>query len=202
MEKFISMKILFRLMILFLLISCNKKAEQELPEYETQEELNNRITEGKPFFDFDEVVHYQIDISEEDYYKLKKEDTVSRQTELLQVFLEWENPSNDEDKVDFYEALNSDRVVKKVVNSKYSDELRTKIFTEKTCDEVTVTSCLPLYRDIFVLSKNKKETEIVKICFDCKQVSFSKGIFIYDCFGMNGEFKRLQEIISENKKLK
>jgi len=194
------MKITFRLLILLLIISCNKKSEEEFPEYRTQEELNERITEGKPFFDFDEVVHYQIDISEEDYYKLKKEDTISRQTQLLEVFLEWESPSNDKDKADFQEAVNSDRVLKKVVNSKYYDELRTGIFTEKKCDEITVTSCLPLYRDIFVFSKGEKETEIVKICFDCKQVSFSKGIFIYDCFGMNGEFKRLKEIISENKK--
>jgi len=196
------MKITFRLLILLFVVSCNKKSEEEFPEYETQEELNNRITEGKPFFDFDEVVHYQIDISEEDYYKLKKEDTISRQTQLLEVFLEWESPSNDGDKADFQEAVNSDRVLKKVVNSKYYDELRTGIFTEKKCDEITATSCLPLYRDIFVFSKGEREAEIVKICFDCKQVSFSKGIFIYDCFGMNGEFKRLKEIISENKKLK
>ena len=189
------MKVVFKLMIFFLLISCNKKTEENLPEYETQEELNKRITEGKPFFDFDEVVHYQIEISEHDYRDLIKKDTISRQTELLSVFLEWESPISNENKSDFQEAINSEKVVKKVIYSKYYEELRTKVFAERKCDQITATACVPIYRDVFVSSKNKVETGIAKICFECDQVSFSKGNFIYDCFGMNDELGRLKKII-------
>ena len=144
------MKVVFKLMIFFLLISCNKKTEENLPEYETQEELNKRITEGKPFFDFDEVVHYQIEISEHDYRDLIKKDTISRQTELLSVFLEWESPISNENKSDFQEAINSEKVVKKVIYSKYYEELRTKVFAERKCDQITATACVPIYRDVFV----------------------------------------------------
>ena len=189
------MKVVFKLMIFLRLISCNKKTEENLPEYETQEELNKRITEGKPFFDFDEVVHYQIEISEHDYRDLIKKDTISRQTELLSVFLEWESPISNENKSDFQEAINSEKVVKKVIYSKYYEELRTKVFAERKCDQITATACVPIYRDVFVSSKNKVETGIAKICFECDQVSFSKGDFIYDCFGMNDELGRLKQII-------
>lgn len=188
-------------MILLLIVSCNKKSEEEFPEYETQEELNNRITEGKPFFDFDEVIHYQIDISEKDYYDLVRKDTVSKETKLLSVFLERESPSSNEEKVDFQKAINSKRILKKVIDPEYYEELRTKVFAERKCGVMTVTACVPLYRDIFIFSKNKRETGIAKICFGCDQASFSKGNFIYDCFGMNDEFGRLKKIIAENKKL-
>lgn len=196
------MKIAFRLLILLLVISCNKKSEEELPKYETQEELNKRITEGKPFFDFDEVVHYQIDISDKDYYDLIRKDKTSNKTKLLSVFLQDEVPISDQAKLEFQSAIKSERVIENVIDSKYYDELRTKIFAERKCGVMTVTACVPLYRDIFVFSKNKKETGIVKICFGCDQVSFSEGNFIYDCFGNGDEFVRIINIIEENKKLK
>lgn len=196
------MKITFRLLILLLIVSCNKKSQEELPEYETQEELNERITEGKPFFDFDKVVHYHIDISEKDYYDLVRKDKTSNKTKLLSVFLQNRVPINEQAKLEFQNAIKSERVIENVIDSKYYDELRTRVFAERKCGVITVTACAPLYRDIFVFSKNKKETGIAKICFECEKVSFSEGDFIQACFGTGDEFERIINIISENKKLK
>lgn len=49
LDKFISMKIIIRVLILLLVISCNKKSDENNTDYETPEELNKRISEGKPF---------------------------------------------------------------------------------------------------------------------------------------------------------
>lgn len=187
------MKVAFRLLILLLVISCNKNSE---------EELNDRITEGKPFFDFDEVVHYEVAISEYEFYNLLETDTLSRETKLLADLLGDSCPKTKTEINNFKEAIHSKIVQEFKVNLKFTEELKTKIFSEKKCYETWQTACEPLYRDIFIFKKNNKEIGIAKICFKCGQYSFSDGNFIADCFKMNGELKRLKEIIAENKKSK
>lgn len=195
------MKITFRLLILLLVISCNKKSEEEFPEYETQEELNNKITVGKPFFDFDEVIHYQIPITLKAALNLFPERGSGKEMSLLGHLL-WDDVSEKYHSDLFKKGIDSIAVYKNKINSKFYQELKTEIFSEKKCDNISMAMCDPIYRDIFIFKKNGKEIGVAKICFECYLYSFSKGIFIYDCFGMNGEFKRLKEIISENKKLK
>ena len=77
-----------------------------------------------------------------------------------------------------------------------------KFFQKKKCKEIVSAACEPVFRDIFIFKKNKKEIGIAKICFECELYSLSKGDFISDCFGMNNELEKLKSILSENKKLK
>ena len=188
-------------MIFLLVISCNKKSEEEFPKY-AQEEINNKIEEGKPFFDFDEVIHYEVSISEDEFYDLIQKDTISRETKLLSVLLFDSCPSNQDERKQFEEAIDLVRVASDVINLKFYDELRKQVFVKKECSTIEMAACEPLYRDIFIFKKNKKETGMAKICFKCRLYDFSKGNFISDCFGMNGEFGKLKNIIAENKKLK
>lgn len=174
---------------------------EEFPEYETQEQLNKRIIEGKPFFDFDEVVHYQVNISKDEFYNLLQTDTLSNETKLLADLLGNYCPKTEKEINNFKEAIKLSWVSLYNIDTKFTDELYA-IFSEKRCDEIWRAACEPIYRDIFIFKKNKNEIGIAKICFDCGLYSFSKGDFVYDCFGMNDELKKLKKIISENKKLK
>lgn len=196
-------------MILFLLISCNKKAEQELREYETQEELNNRITEGKPFFDFDEVVHYEIQVSKEQLLKIETSEEKTPEEQRLFELMYQGTPKNKKAEELFWRNLDSIQKFGKNVKKEFLDELKNKIFTEKECaqddGEVSkISSCAPIYRDILIFKKEGENRAIAKICFECNIFNFSKTNAITECFGFNNsdEIKRLKEIISENKKLK
>jgi len=196
-------------MILLLLISCNKKAEQEFPEYETMEELNNRITEGMPFFDFDEVVHYQIDISEEQLLKVETSEEKTPEEQRLFELMYLGIPQNKKAEELFWRNLYSIQKYRKNVQKEFLDELKNKIFTEKKCTddkgEVSkISSCAPIYRDILIFKRMGENRGIAKLCFECNIFNFSKTNSITECFGFNnsGEIKRLKEIISENKKLK
>lgn len=202
------MKITFRLLILLLIVSCNKKSDEEFPEYETQEELNNRITEGKPFFDFDEVVHYQIDISKEQLLKVETSEEKTPEQRLFELMY-LGIPKNKKVEELFWRNLDSIQKFRKNVKKEFLDELKNKIFTEKECTQddgeaSRISSCAPIYRDIFIFKKEGKNQGIAKICFECNIFNFSYTNAITECFGFNqsGEIKRLKEIISENKKLK
>lgn len=192
------MKILIALLLVFLTISCKK---EESLSYESMEDINKKITQNKPFFDFDEVIHYQIPIDENEYYDLILADTISEKGKIFEFLLREPCPETKEEKIKFKEAIKSvDKVENTAINPKYYDELRTQIFAEKRCNQFFIAACDPIYRDIFIFKMNKEETGMAKICFKCGLYSFSNKSAIVDCFNMNGELSRLKKIISENKK--
>ena len=203
------MKVVFKLMILFLLVSCNKKTEENFPEYETQEELNERITEGKPFFDFDEVVHYQIEISEEELSKIETAEEKNEKEQMFFTLMFTGVPKNQKSESVFWKNLDSIVEFKRIVKSEFLSDLKNKIFTEKKCEDSkgevsNFSACAPIYRDILIFRKLNNNVGIAKVCFECGIANFSKANAITDCFGHNltNELQRLENILKENKKLK
>lgn len=194
------MKNTILLLVAFAVISCKKQQSVDEENNNYRLELNKKITPNKPFFDFDEVTHYQISISEKDFLDLVHVDSVSEEGKLLSCLLEDPCPITQEEKVKFEEAIKSVDKQENVINPKYYNELRNKIFTEKKCKESWAYACAPLYRDIFIFKKNNVETGMAKICFECQLFSFSNEEAVTDCFNMNGELGRLKKIILENKK--
>ncbi|MBC8645137.1 hypothetical protein H9W95_17285 [Flavobacterium lindanitolerans] len=77
------MKILVPFLLVFLIISCKK---EESLSYESMEDINKKITQNKPFFDFDEVIHYQIPIDENEYYDLILADTISEKGKIFEFY--------------------------------------------------------------------------------------------------------------------
>ncbi|MEZ0005100.1 hypothetical protein ABH942_000443 [Flavobacterium sp. 28YEA47A] len=191
------MKILVPLLLVFLAISCKK---EESSSYGSMEDINKKITQNKPFFDFDEIIHYHIPIDENEYYDLILADTISEKGKIFEFLLREPCPETKEEKIKFKEAIKSVEKEENTINSKYYDELRTQVFSEKRCDQFSMAACEPIYRDIFIFKKNKEETGMAKICFKCWLYSISNKEAITDCFNMNGELTRLKKIISENKK--
>lgn len=191
------MKILVPLLLVFLTISCNKQEKKTLSEY--QKNINKKITQNKPFFDFDEVVHYQIQDPERGNNDSAVRDTIPTKKKFLYILLRHPCPITQEEKIKFKEALESVDKKEHKIDPKYYKELNW-IFSEKRCDNIWESACEPTYRDIFIFKKNKKETGMAKICFECQLFSISNKEAIVDCFNQNDELNRLKKIISENKK--
>lgn len=92
------MRILVPLLVVFLTISCKK---EENSSYESQEDINKKITQNKPFFDFDEIIHYQIPIDENEYYDLILADTISEKGKIFEFLLREPCPGTQEEKIKF-----------------------------------------------------------------------------------------------------
>ena len=196
------MKILIPLFLVFLAISCKKEesSSQESTDdfYRYMENVNKKITQNKPFFDFDEVIHYEFPISSQEYEDLILADTLPEKSKLLSIIFHNACPVTQEEKIKFKEALEAVDKEESTIKPKWHDELNS-VFSEKKCDDMRVNSCAPIYRDIFIFKKNKKEIGMAKICFECQLFSISNKEAITDCFNQNGELSRLKKIISENK---
>lgn len=192
------MKIVVLVVFAFLTISCKEKG----PSYDSQEDINKKITQNKPFFDFDEVIHYEFPIPTKEYEDLILVETLSEKGKFLSILLGDPCPETHEEKIRFKEAIESVDKVENNINPKYYNKLRNQIFSEKKCDDTWAYACVPIYRDIFIFKKNKKETGMAKICFECQLFSISNKDADTECFNMNGELDGLRKIIVENKKNK
>lgn len=196
------MKVVFSLLILLFFISCNNKREEYPTDYVTQEDLKKRIFEGIPFFDFDEVVHYEISILDKDIIELSKKETLSQEDKFLRDLLYMPVPETTDEKEVFYKGLNSIHSNKYIIHSKFYVALKSIVFSEKKCNKIEFAMCGPIYRDVFIFKKEGKEIGIAKICYECGLYSFSELSSNTECFGLNNEFYELHKITEENKKLK
>ena len=120
-----------------------------------------------PIFDFDEVTHITIDISEDDYKALKAEDpsAMYNWTNVLKKHVK-----SKADLEDFWSKLDQVEYSESIVDAKYYTFFRDTIF--------------------------KKEGEIqgiAKLCMSCNKASFAPPTVFTDCFGEYNEFDRIKE---------
>lgn len=83
------------------------------------------------FFDFDEVIHYEVSISEYDFYDLLEKDTISSETKLLSKLLSDPCPTNLEERKQFDEGINLIGVTSNTIDAKFYEALRKQVFVEK-----------------------------------------------------------------------
>jgi len=72
-----------------------------------------------------------------------------------------------------------------------------KIFTEKTINENSSYTCIPIYRDILVFKNIGKVIGIAKICFSCRQHRIIGTDLNNDNFGQNGDYEKLEALLNE-----
>lgn len=70
-----------------------------------------------------------------------------------------------------------------------------KIFTQKDSIQTTFSGCIPMYRDVFVFTRNDSITGIAKVCFGCGVAHFYGTKVDTKGFGMRSELKNLEKII-------
>ncbi|MEZ4839040.1 hypothetical protein [Flavobacterium sp.] len=144
--------------------------------------------ECKPYFDFDEVIHYQSNINDYEVIGRKNND-------LIYLLF----GSGFESLQDSIYLEKGDSLFQKKVVSKEDHSIIDKIFCKQVIneDELYFSECIAIYRDIFVFRKKNKITGIAKICFDCNQFTSIGAKQGTKNFGVNYEFSNLAKLIKK-----
>lgn len=63
---------------------------------------------------------------------------------------------------------------------------------------MTVAACIPVFRDILIFRKNKKNSGMMKICFGCHQYRILGTNAKTENFGTDNDYSQLWKILNEN----
>lgn len=144
--------------------------------------------ECKPYFEFDEVIHYQSNIHDFE--------VIGRKNNDLNYLLFGRGFESLQDSI-YLEKVDS--LFHKKIFSKENHVIIDKIFCNQVIheDELYFSECIAIYRDVFVFRKKNKITGIVKVCFDCDQFTSVGSKQETKNFGLNHEFSNLTKLIKK-----
>lgn len=195
--------LVFSIIVIFLSVGCNSEqkeiaktlsvdsskissSDSETIDFDTI----GAATIGKPYFDFDEVIHYTID--EKRVYKAEN-NAEAEYEKRLRVFLNGWRDGQMSDTL-FWEDLESFKKNKKKINKVHFKKLNSEVFVNLGCGELSGFACIPIFRDILVFKKGGKLTGLAKICFQCEMSHFEGNKSNTTCFGTNTEFEVLHKL--------
>lgn len=151
---------------------------------------------GAHYFDFDEAIYYNITDSLSN--DIDSNPDRSATDSIGERLLSGRNARELSDTIAIA-WLDSVGFSKRVFNEVEQVKLR-EIFREKSFDydeDETVTTCAPVFRDIYLFKKEGKPTGIVKICYDCGDLQIIGAKADTKGFGYNGEYKQLYELVKK-----
>tara|TARA_B100000401_G_C52494746_1_gene572119 strand:- start:40 stop:642 length:603 start_codon:yes stop_codon:yes gene_type:complete len=153
---------------------------------------------GKPFFDFDNVTHYQSKARNSILLLILKEDSITIKDSLealthLNPKIENLSDSNFIDNLSLsgFEEYNVEPRHYKPIQNLFS--LKDQKYLERA-------ACSPIYRDYMVFRNKNKISGIAIICFDCQQFKIFGSKESVDNFGCNGDFDKLRQILYRKRK--
>jgi hypothetical protein len=184
--KFETKKMKKHLLILIsiLFIGCN------------QADKKNEIQKNTSyqFFEFDEIDHYQVEITVREYLDINTQDQTPDETKFLGI-LNGNYPESINDK-SFLKYLQKFYPKKRKIDSNKFKAIA-NIYTEKKHKNPMFAACDPLYRDILIFKKNNVITGISKICFECYIQTTIGSIRNTENLGQSGDMGRLDKILSK-----
>jgi len=145
------------------------------------------------FFDFDEVVHYKIDIGETDLMKIKnqKVKTVKDSMLLRNAWNYIFTSISDKRAVAYLDSISLEKtVIPRAVYPQIND-----IFKESDLVNESGTTCEPVYRNIYVFRKKRKVSGVAKLCYSCEKSVFSGTNANTQNFGSRGEYYKLKKLL-------
>ena len=155
----------------------------------------SNLTQGKQFFDYDEIDYYFNDY-DEDKIGLLYDNQSKSELDSLRMGVVLGSIPKDISDLSFIDKLDKIGYKKETVNkSKFSGI--DKLFVEKTVEEIVATSCIYIYRDILIFKKNKKIIGTAKICFGCMAHEITGTNANTDNFGQNGDYEKLCDLLRE-----
>ena len=147
----------------------------------------------KPYFIYDNVEHYYIDISEGDELQLEnKKKKTGSEKKLLDLLIQ-----------DSPYTLADTPVLKNIVEIGFiRKDLPTgklqkikDLFCERKIIEVLSLTCDAVYRDILIFKQQNNIVGTAKICFKCNQIVIAGTSGETEDFGQSGEFTELYNLL-------
>lgn len=178
---------LLTIAILILAFGCNDNTDSKRT-VKTENE-----NECKPYFHFDKVEHYFLDIEEDKIWEIE-EKTQKTEKESKQLELLIENTPNKLADTVYLKDLEKIDFIKTEISSDKFEELN-KIFCERKHKESIGMLCVAIYRDILVFKKANKIIGGAKICFECDQNVIIGTTLSTTEFGQSGDYGKLYSIL-------
>lgn len=165
------------LFVLYFLLGCN----------------TNSKSNCKPYFEFDELNHYFIDISPGEEIKLMEIDSLSKdELWLNDVLLQPKRTKL----ADTISLLNLETIgfAKQIIPASKFSSIN-QIFCEKNYEQLVSTACVPVYRDVLIFKMQSKIIGTAKICFDCGYHVITGAKVNTDAFGQFGDYEKLHKLL-------
>jgi hypothetical protein len=157
------------IVLVLLLLSCKQEDGNEVSNQIYSQEATQATDISLGNYQFDEVIHYSFnDLKEEDIFVSEEEQTNS----ILQKVVTESSTSTLKDTV-LMTQLEPIGFQKTVLSKSGVRELN--LFLNRSHHQKMVYECIPIYRDILLLRRNNKTTDILKICFECLQSARISG---------------------------
>ncbi|MDP2385551.1 MAG: hypothetical protein Q8M29_04215 [Bacteroidota bacterium] len=142
------------------------------------------MEDKKYYFEFDEIVHYNIEIEQEQ---------LSKKNRRLGEILMQNVPDSISDTL-FLKELDTLSFQMKTLNPDLYDDIGDLFRVKENADSI-FAACIPMYRDILVFKKSHKVVGIAKVCFECDLNHIVGAKYNSELFGQNGDYEKLQKLL-------
>lgn len=147
----------------------------------------------KPYFDFDELDHYFLNMSRETLSEIEQKKTKTYLEEKQSNWLRQYGPDSLPNAEVGYELTFAGYVKKEVPAAIFP--VINNIFCERPHGPGPASGCIPEFRDILVFKKDKQLVGFAKICFTCHKHSIVGTNLDTSEFGQSGDYEKLFNIL-------
>lgn len=176
------MKTILPFILCLLLVSCNDK----------------KPTGPLPFFHFDEIDYYHVDISAEEATEMSiKQDKTRKEQALLQI-LNGNVPVNTRDTL-FINNMDILNFEQHEIDPKLNPQFDA-LFSVRENVKAEQSSCIAVYRDVLVFRQKDKVVGVAKIDFDCGKDMIVGSRYNTSSFGERGDYGKLEALLKPIRK--
>lgn len=168
-------------------LGCNNQS--------TNKQVSSTDTKNdcKPYFSFDNVEHYYLDISEEKVWEIEERENKTDQEQKQLDLLIQDIPDKLSDTTILKDIEKIGFIKTEIPTDKF--ELLNRIFCERKHKEAYATACIAVYRDILVFKNENKIIGTTKVCFECDQSIITGTTLDTGEFGQSGDYGKLYKIL-------
>ncbi len=158
--------------------------------------IKDSTQNGKKFFSYDEIEYYYNNFDEKKVTDLFDNQKRSRLDSIKTGVIAGDIPDNISDN-HFISHLTKIGYTKHRIKASLFPEFD-RIFRETKTEEHPITTCVYVYRDIFIFKKNNKVVGVAKVCFGCLANQIVGTTANTENFGQNGDYNKLEKILNRN----
>ncbi len=146
-----------------------------------------------PYFDFDKIEHYYLDIDENVLWDTEQKITKTEKEQKQLTLLIHRKPDKLSDSTLLISLEKIDFRRKEIPLDSF-DKIN-EVFCDRKHKKVLAMSCIAVYHDILIFKKENKTTGFAKICFSCDQSVITGTPQNTDEFGQSGDYKKLYKLL-------